>query len=518
MKKKKTLIIVLSALIVVVIAAAVILALTLGSGKTYTDYIESGDRYLDSGEYDEAISAYQSALALDEKGEAAYEGLTRAYIATNRESLAQRTLQNGIRLTNSSRLQSLQSELFPSLAVNTAVTSPEASAETAVVETKAADVDPVLNESLLSFISAASYSDYKERYGIASIDYTGGVSTDVVQGMDVTLTYTNSSSQVVINETTGEPYNEFTPNSVTVNQIALLFGGADHLNYSDLEYMTGISYLERGENTVSFDAYGCRITISCDAEGNITADSWNEIVPLGNVAANSSIKLSGRVLDATTGLTLSGAEIKAYAGYGAYGTPMTTTSESNGNYSMNLEQGGTYTVVVEKLGYITGEFSVYVLSNGNSTNEDFVISPEMAAGQMRIVLTWGSSPSDLDSYLKGTTDSGASVSTSFQNKVSYAGDGTKLAELDVDDRDGYGPETTTLYDVNGVYEFVVVDFTGSGTMSSSGAKVTIYSGSSVVATVDICSGLENGWTVCKIDHGNVTVINSSAETYNGTPK
>lgn len=516
MTKKKTLIVVLSALIVVAIAAAAILAMTLGGEKTYTDYIESGDRFLENQEYDKALSAYQSALDLDEKGVEGYEGLTRVYLATNRESLALRTLETGIRLTNSSYLQGLRPILFPDLAIETPEETNAVDGDTA--EVKVSEVKPVLNESLLSFISGACYSDYKERYGIASVDYAAGVSTDVVEGIDVTLTYTNSGTQKVINESTGEPYNEFFPDKVAVNQLALLFGGAEVLSYSDLEAMTNISGLTQAENTISFEAYGCRVTVSCDGNGQITADSWNEVVPLENVSTVANIKLSGNVLDATTGLTVSGVEIKAYAGYGAYGTPVTATSGSNGSYSMELPAGGTYTVVVEKLGYITGEFSIYVLSNGNTTNEDFVISPEMAAGQMRIVLTWGSSPTDLDSYLMGTSDSGSSVDTNYMNKVAYAGDGTKLAELDVDDVDGYGPETTTIYDINGVYEFAVVDFTGSGTMSYSGAKVTVYSGNSVVATVDICSGLENGWMVCKIDHGNVTVVNSSAPTSPASPK
>lgn len=518
MKKKKAVIIILSALIVVVIAVAIILALTLGSGKSYTDYIEIGEKYMAEENYDEAIAAYQSAIEMDETGIEGHEGLARAYLATNRESLALSTLQGGIRLTDSDYLQDLLLEMFPSFAAESESAAAVPETEAAAGEEKVSDVTPVLNESLLSFISGANYSDYKQRYGTASINYSEGVSTVLVNDIDVTLTYQNSNTQVVINASSGEPYNEFMPNTVAVNQIALLFGGADTMNCSVLETLSGVTKLAKGDTTVSFEAYGCQVTISCDGNGLITADSWNEVIPLGTSNAASKVKLSGRVLDATTGLTLSGAQIKAYKGYGTYGTPVTATSEFNGNYSMDLVEGGNYTVTVEKVGYIRGEFEVYVLSNGNTTNEDFVISPEMSGDQMRIVLTWGSTPSDLDSYLMGTTDAGQTINTNFQNKVSRSGDNTKLAELDVDDTDGYGPETTTLYDINGVYEFVVVDFTGSGTMSSSGAKVTIYSGNSVVAVIDICSGLENGWKVCKIDHGNVTVINSSAETFNGMPK
>ena len=97
--------------------------------------------------------------------------------------------------------------------------------------------------------------------------------------------------------------------------------------------------------------------------------------------------------------------------------------------------------------------------------------------------------------------------------------GQTIAELDVDDTDGYGPETTTLYDINGTYEFRVVDFTGSGTMSSSGAVVQVYTpDSSSPVEIPICGGLENGWLVCRIDHGVVTVLNTSSSTVRGNGK
>ena len=125
------------------------------------------------------------------------------------------------------------------------------------------------------------------------------------------------------------------------------------------------------------------------------------------------------------------------------------------------------------------------------------------------MLEWGESPRDLDSHLTGTTDSGTYVHTDFTHKTETSGE-TLLAQLDVDDTSGYGPETTTIYEPNGVYEFYVVDFTQSGTMSSSGATVKIYCGNETPVVINICEGLQNLWRVCRIDHGEVQVLNTAA--------
>ena len=49
-----------------------------------------------------------------------------------------------------------------------------------------------------------------------------------------------------------------------------------------------------------------------------------------------------------------------------------------------------------------------------------------------------------------------------------------LAELDVDDTNGYGPETITLNDLNGVYTYSVVDYRTTGTLQQYGATVKVY--------------------------------------------
>ena len=62
-----------------------------------------------------------------------------------------------------------------------------------------------------------------------------------------------------------------------------------------------------------------------------------------------------------------------------------------------------------------------------------------------------------------------------------------MADLDLDDTTSYGPETTTVYEMEqGVYTFYVHDYTNrnsnnSTALATSGAKVEVYLGNSVTA-------------------------------------
>lgn len=52
--------------------------------------------------------------------------------------------------------------------------------------------------------------------------------------------------------------------------------------------------------------------------------------------------------------------------------------------------------------------------------------------------------------------------------------GEVIAELDVDEMDGHGPETITLNNLNGTYRYLVDDFTESGKLQEYGATVKVY--------------------------------------------
>lgn len=84
----------------------------------------------------------------------------------------------------------------------------------------------------------------------------------------------------------------------------------------------------------------------------------------------------------------------------------------------------------------------------------YVLSPLIPANQARFVLQWQNRPADLDLHL--TDDDGMHVS--YRKKRSFK----DRAKLDVDDTDGSGPETITLYKIKPgrTYRIAVESYSG----------------------------------------------------------
>jgi len=82
---------------------------------------------------------------------------------------------------------------------------------------------------------------------------------------------------------------------------------------------------------------------------------------------------------------------------------------------------------------LTGDIAV-------GTGADVSMSPVLPPNDWRVVLTWAGTPADLDSHLRY-----GSCLLIYYNRHTYC-EGIR-ASLDVDDVDGYGPETTTIENV-----------------------------------------------------------------------
>lgn len=256
------------------------------------------------------------------------------------------------------------------------------------------------------------------------------------------------------------------------------------------------------------DYGGCDITIICGSDGMITSTCENKIVPNGKpVEGEKKYTLSTTVVDATTNAPVMGAKIKVFAGYNTFGDFEEATTDSAGKVVVNLKDSGMYTVEISRDGYITEKFEVQIMSNLQDTQKSFYISPVLSDNAIRFVLSWGASPSDLDCHLEGRAGDGTYTHIYFSNMYQLNGGGQKIAELDVDDTNSFGPETVTLYDMNGSFDFYIDDYTNSGTISASGATVKIYVGSALYSTVVIPAGVSDLWHVCTVSGGTVTVTN-----------
>jgi len=243
--------------------------------------------------------------------------------------------------------------------------------------------------------------------------------------------------------------------------------------------------------------------------------SYSTDEPMGTV--------HGYINDALTGDPLSGVTITFYPGANnpnnaTNAAPVTVTTDSNGYYSVSLPVGD-YTAVMTLPGYAPGNMNVESQINDNE-NQNGVLSPLQAEGQYRIVLSWASSPRDLDSHLSGTLSNGSNIHVYYSNKKANV-NGEKLAELDIDDTSSYGPETVTIYKPElGNFRYSIHDYTNrnnssTDAMAKSNATVTVYRGNTQVALFKVPNQPGTLWTVFEINNGSLVPVNTMS--YHSSP-
>ena len=243
-----------------------------------------------------------------------------------------------------------------------------------------------------------------------------------------------------------------------------------------------------------------------------------ELIP-GN--KNDQGGFSGTIIDALTGNAVSGVTLQVRSGANSPDTNdilLNLTTDSNGYYEykpsdlFGLKRGlpsGQYTITASKVGYITSSFNIIVRGNEFVGNQNGIISPNLDDNEYRIVLRWGSTPSDLDSHYNAIAES---------DHVYYSRKNGSTAELDVDDTSSYGPETITVADFTSLTEgfvYSVHDFSNrssstSQALSNSNAYVTIYHGEYSPVVFNVPVGYTGTvWNVFKVDtDGKIQAVNS----------
>jgi hypothetical protein len=98
--------------------------------------------------------------------------------------------------------------------------------------------------------------------------------------------------------------------------------------------------------------------------------------------------ISGVVIDATTGLPISGASVHLKAVSGAQHIELDAASDGQGSFHFDAVPLGDATLVVTALGYIAIEELVDAWASGRNGCVQVVLSPNLAPAQIRIVTTW----------------------------------------------------------------------------------------------------------------------------------
>lgn len=195
---------------------------------------------------------------------------------------------------------------------------------------------------------------------------------------------------------------------------------------------------------------------------------------------------------------------------GAQSVSGTTNASGSVNLGSTFADDQDALLIVKKEGYSN------LVVKCSCAGMTYAISPAMTSlDGMRVVLSWGEKPFDLDSHLLFP---GGHIY--FDSK-----EGTD-ANLDVDDTDSYGPETVTISKKHfgESYIYAVQDYSNKGLpnsnyLSASKAKVFVYVGSSLVRSYSVPAGKRgNIWTVFKLNpNGEFEDINSvTSANFNDT--
>jgi hypothetical protein len=173
-------------------------------------------------------------------------------------------------------------------------------------------------------------------------------------------------------------------------------------------------------------------------------------------------------------------------------------------YTFHIFEGDTLHFAT--ISYNNGGFPMLYIDN--------VVAHRDFWGQFTLI--WGENPHDLDSHL-WTPKYGAD-STRYHicyYRRGYQGE-APFADLDVDDVTSFGPEHVTIYEpYTGVYTYAIYHYSGSGTLATSNASVSLLKPNGTVQTFNVPTdttgvGAHWWWWVCSIDGttGTVTSINT----------
>lgn len=194
------------------------------------------------------------------------------------------------------------------------------------------------------------------------------------------------------------------------------------------------------------------------------------------------------------------------------GEPVSQFYSENSRENLSLVSG-MYTVQISKEGYVDTYETIFV--SGSSENlTQLYLSKQLNENELRIVLTWGETPNDLDSHLftpgnMGQQDEDYHVAY-YQKDLP---DGS--ASLDVDEREGYGPETVTIDSVKeGQYKYYVADFSNCSSgnedsyeMSRSHAAVRVYGKDGLIQTFYVPANRSGVlWEVFEIRDGTIVPL------------
>lgn len=224
---------------------------------------------------------------------------------------------------------------------------------------------------------------------------------------------------------------------------------------------------------VSAENKGKRLQVKVTPKNKLTgATITTEEIELqegfsGRITDVSEAGVPNATINFRSGINAQDGEVKA-----------TATTDGYGYYWVALP-AGEYTGEISGDNLVTTYMYASVDSNWFKPGQNETAIATAASSEMKLVVRWGLDPRDVDSHLIGLNDNGEPFHVYYADKQYVNNNGENVVDLDWDDTESYGPETTTFRKLkDGQYIFYLHKFDGESTLRKSDAKIEIYKGDS----------------------------------------
>ncbi|HSP53988.1 MAG TPA: hypothetical protein VLS25_00240 [Dehalococcoidia bacterium] len=197
----------------------------------------------------------------------------------------------------------------------------------------------------------------------------------------------------------------------------------------------------------------------------------------------------------------------------------TDTTDGQGTFGFTHIAAGYYDIEVVLQDFLDSCLVNILVLGDQTTVRTVSLSPPLGQGELRIVLSWGEHPVDIDSHLWLPEDHASEIAFFSRGTL----DACPFADLDVDDITSFGPETVTIAQrFNGVYRYAVHNWSGEMygepvPIRQSQAQVQVFGQSGLIASYSVpTSGEGFWWHVFDMD-GQTGAI-TSVNTIGGDPR
>lgn len=219
-------------------------------------------------------------------------------------------------------------------------------------------------------------------------------------------------------------------------------------------------------------------------------------------------QVHGEVVNSQNGQPITGASV-SFSRSGA--VELQATTGADGFFNIPDAPDGVFDLVITQPGFVEYRQTGVNITGGSFSLDPIALAETPAPGTIRIVLSWGAEPSDLDAHLTGPDGAGNRFHLYYSNRD------TGGATLDHDDTSSYGPETVTINMAhNGQYRYSIHNYSnqsesGAAEIAASPTRVQLYGDAGLVRSYTAPAGGQgNTWRVFElsVSGGSATVVDN----------